>query len=478
MAALMKKTRIIATIGPASQNPETIRRLIRAGVNAFRLNFSHGDHATHGRSMAMIKQVSDRCNTPVALVADLQGPKIRTRCTEGNRPVMLKKGARIAVTGAKVECGKTLVAIDYPDLEKEIKPGQKIMINDGAIRLTTLSADKKARRIMCLVEAGGTYGSHKGVNLPDVKLSLPSLTSKDLSDLSFILRHDIQYLALSFVRSAADVLALRARVRSKRPGIRIIAKIEKPEAAAAIDSILDAADGIMVARGDLGVETTPSDVPVLQKTLISRANEQGKTVIVATQMLESMIEHPLPTRAESSDVANAIFDGADAIMLSGETAVGAFPLEAAAMMARIARTAEQSQYLHRDIINLSGTGRRSSRAVCEAAAWASRDLDNSPVCVFTLSGDTALYMSKIRNQSPIFAFSPEQKVVRMLSLAWNVTPFHIPFEKHMADLITDAESILLRNRLVRRGAHIILVSGTTPVKGATNVMRIKRVGER
>jgi pyruvate kinase len=476
MAQNRKKIKIVATIGPASRNPETIKKLIAAGVNVFRLNFSHGDHATHRSAITMIRSASGSLGQPVAILADLQGPKIRTGKTIDDKPITLRTGARVDVTSSMVECNDRIISVDYNGLEKEIGPGQKIMINDGAIRLAAKRVDPKRKRVECVVESGGVYGSHKGVNLPDVALSIPSLTEKDRHDLRFILKQDVQYCALSFVRKAADVEALRKIVRRTRPDVRIIAKIEKPEAADAIDSILNVADGIMVARGDLGVEAQPCDVPVLQKTLIARANASGRIVIVATQMLESMIEHPLPTRAESSDVANAVFDRTDAVMLSGETAVGRFPVEAVAMMARIANAAEGSVFFKSDLLDLSTRGCRSAHAVCEAAAWASRDLGGAPVCVFTLSGDTAIYMSKIRTIAPIFAFSPVNNVVRQLSLAWNVTPFHIPFEKHLDDLMTDAEKLLLRNRLVKKGDQLIVVSGATPVRGATNIMRIKRVG--
>jgi pyruvate kinase len=478
MAQKTNKTKIVATIGPASRNPETIKKLIAAGVNVFRLNFSHGDHTAHRRAITMIRSASGSLGRPVAILADLQGPKIRTGKTTDDKPITLRTGALVELTSSNVACNDSIISVDYNGLEKEIGPGQKIMINDGAIRLVAKQVDRKRKRVECVVESGGVYGSHKGVNLPDVALSIPSLTEKDRRDLRFILKQDVQYCALSFVRKAADVEALRKIVRRTRPDIRIIAKIEKPEAAESIDSILGVSDGIMVARGDLGVEAQPCDVPVLQKTLIARANACGRIVIVATQMLESMIEHPLPTRAESSDVANAVFDGTDAVMLSGETAVGRYPVEAVAMMARIANAAEESAFFKSDIRDLSSRGGcRSAHAVCEAAAWASRDLGGAPVCVFTLSGDTALYMAKIRAAAPIFAFSPVSNVVRLLSLAWNVTPFHIPFEKHLDDLMTDAEKVLLRNRLVKKGDQVIVVSGATPVRGATNIMRIKRVGQ-
>lgn len=477
---MQKKTKVIATIGPASSNGRTIRQLMQKGANVFRLNFSHGDHAIHGNSIKTIREQAGKLGIAAAIIADLQGPKIRTgicAATAPGAPVAVKKGARIIITSRKTVCTEKIISIDYPHLEREIRSGQIIMINDGAIRLRVDLVDRKARNAVCTVLSGGSYSSHKGVNFPNVKLRIPSLTAKDRRDLAFILKADVNYIALSFVRSARDVSALRAIVDRKRPDIKIIAKIEKPEAAKAIEEILSVSDGIMVARGDLGVESSLFDVPILQKDLTTKANASGKLVIVATQMLESMIEHSAPTRAESTDVANAIFDGTDAIMLSGETAVGAYPVQAVEMMTHIAESAEQSSYFHREIIDVRREKRPSAQAVCEAAAWASRDLNGAPVCVFTLSGDTALYLSKIRNQSPLYAFSPDKNVVNMLSLAWNVTPIHIPFAKHMADLMRDAENALLKRKCAKKGDQIVVVSGTTPLRGATNFLRVKKIGE-
>jgi pyruvate kinase len=473
----MKKTKIIATVGPASGSARIIRGLLSQGVNVFRLNFSHGDHSFHKNSIRTIREEQKKLGISAAILADLQGPKIRTGVCAGSGPVEIKKGTKIIVTSLKEPCTAERISIDYPHLERELKPGQFIMINDGAIRLRVDTVDAARRSVRCTALTGGSYSSHKGVNFPNVNLRIPSLTAKDRRDLALILNADVNYIGLSFVRSAHDVTALRTIVKRKRPDIKIIAKIEKPEAAAAIGEILSVSDGIMVARGDLGVEASPFDVPVLQKDLIKQANVAGRLVIVATQMLESMIEHSAPTRAESTDVANAIFDGTDAIMLSGETAVGAYPVQAVEIMAQIARAAEASGYFPDDIVDLCRGERRAACAVCEAAAWAARDLGGAPVCVFTLSGDTALYLSKIRNQSPLFAFSPDKNVVNMLSLAWNVTPIYIPFARHMADLITDAEKTLVARRLAKKGGLIVIVSGTTPVRGATNFLRVKKIGE-
>jgi pyruvate kinase len=472
-----KKTKIIATLGPASLDAKIIRSLIEKGVNVFRLNFSHGDHEQHARSIATIREQEKRFGATVAILADLQGPKIRTRECAAAGTITLKKGDKVVITSKKELCTEKIISIDYPGLEREIRAGQLVMINDGAIRLCVDKVNAATARIDCTVQAGGKFSSHKGVNFPNVKLKVPSLTVKDRRDLAFILTTDVQYVALSFVRTAGDVGSLRKIIDRKRPDLKIIAKIEKPEAAAAIDDILKVTDGIMVARGDLGVEASPFEVPVLQKILITKANAAGKQVIVATQMLESMIEHPLPTRAEATDVANAIFDGTDAVMLSGETAAGAYPVEAVEMMTRIAQTAEESPYFHREIVDLCQETTTPSCSVCEAAAWASRDLGGAPVCVFTLSGDTAFYLSKIRNQSPIYAFSPNEKTVALLSLAWNVTSFHSSFDKHIAEQILHAERHLVKCGFVTKGDRIVILSGTSSVRGATNLMRVKRVGE-
>ncbi|MEI6808924.1 MAG: pyruvate kinase, partial [bacterium] len=321
------------------------------------------------------------------------------------------------------------------------------------------------------------YSSHKGVNFPNARLKVPSMTAKDRRDLRFILTQPVDYIALSFVRAAHDLKALNSAIFRAGKRIKTIAKIEKPEAAADIERILDACDGIMVARGDLGVETSPYEVPQLQKDLVLKGNRKGKLVIVATQMLESMIEHPLPTRAESTDVANAILDGTDACMLSGETAVGAYPVESVRTMTRIAQAIETSSYFGSgEPVNLNLKDHSGPHSVCEAASWASRDLGGVPVLVFTMSGDTALYMAKIRNQSPIIAISPHPEVVSMLSLAWNVRAFYVPFERDVVSLQRRAESFLVRKGILRKKQQIVVLCGTMPVRGATNFMRVKEVG--
>lgn len=477
MSQLLKKTKIVATIGPASSSRAVIRQMIHAGVNVFRVNLSHGTQEEHGQRIKLIRETAAESAAQVGILADLQGPKIRTGITEGNKPVTLRKGFAITLTTRKVINTDSVISIDYPKLLSEIRQGQELMINDGAVRLRIISIDMRARLAHCKILNTGVYSSHKGVNFPNASLKVPSMTAKDRRDLRFILTQPVDYIALSFVRAAHDLKALNSAIVRAGNRIKTIAKIEKPEAAADIERILDACDGIMVARGDLGVETSPYEVPQLQKDLVLKGNRKGKLVIVATQMLESMIEHPLPTRAESTDVANAILDGTDACMLSGETAVGAYPVESVLTMSRIAQAIEASSYFGSGgPVNLNLEEHSGSRSVCEAAAWASRDLGGVPVLVFTMSGDTALYMAKIRSQSPIIAVSPRPEVVSMLSLAWNVRAFYVPFERDVVSLQKHTESLLVRKGIFRKKQQIVVLCGTTPVRGATNFMRVKEVG--
>jgi len=475
MGTSSKKTKVVATVGPASSSPEKIAALLSSGVDVFRLNFSHGSHETHERAIRTIREECAKLGIHRAILADLQGPKIRTGKTAKDRLVRLSTGSRVTVSPVDSPCTESLISTDYPKLNRLVKPGQLIMINDGAIRLRVEKVEASGE-LRCDVVSGGTYSSHKGVNLPDVDLGIPSMTEKDRDDLNFVLEQDVQYVAMSFVKTRADLVTLNDAIQTKRHDIKTIAKIEKPEAARAIDEILHECDGIMVARGDLGVEASPWEVPILQKDLIEHANRAGKLVIVATQMLESMIQNPIPTRAESSDVANAIFDGADAIMLSGETAVGSFPAEAADMMRRIVEKAEGSRYSERDPVDLSLRGGYPAYSICEAAVWASHDMGDIPVCVLTLSGETALYMAKLRGRAPLYALTPDVQVACMLSLAWGVVPFLLPFADNIPELHTSAERVLEQAGYLKHGDSIVIVSGTTPVEGATNMLRIKAVG--
>ncbi|MDR0306129.1 MAG: pyruvate kinase [Chitinispirillales bacterium] len=477
MTPQLKKTRIVATLGPASGSADMIKALLREGVNVFRFNFSHGDHKSHIANLRAVYEVSRELDTYPALLADLQGPKIRTGKTEDNATVTLQTGWRVIITSEDVVCTESIISVDHPTLAQEIKAGQEIAINDGLIRLKVEQIDS-GNKIHCIVTDGGTYSSRKGVNLPNILLSIPSVTEKDKKDLEFILANQFHYVALSFVRTARDLRELKTIMAGRRPDLKIIAKIEKPEAAQNIDSILEECDGIMVARGDLGVEAYPQHVPIIQKDLIYKANMAAKEVIVATQMLESMIENPVPTRAEATDVANAIFDGTDAVMLSGETAVGKYPKAAVQMMTQIAQAAESSGYYPKDIHDLSILNGYPPYALCEAAAYASKDLGLIPIIVITMSGETAHYLSKIRCQSPIFAFSPQENIVHQLSLTWNVQALQLDFGKgDITDILHRAEQMLMERKLVNNEELVAVLAGNTPVKGATSFLRIKLVGE-
>ena len=471
-----KRVKIIATLGPASSSVDIIRLLIQQGVNVFRLNFSHGDHATHKKAITTIGQAAAALGTEVGILADLQGPKIRTRKTADDQPVTVTSGTRITITARNNTCTDTVIAIDYPGIAEEISKGQDILINDGAIQLK-VTGKKANGDLSAIVVSGGDYSSRKGVNFPDVDLSIPSLTAKDRKDLSFIMKQDIQFVALSFVRKAEDITVLRKILGKKAKHLKIIAKIEKPEAARRIDAILKEVDGIMVARGDLGVEATPYAVPIIQKDLINKANGAGKLVIVATQMLESMINNVLPTRAESTDVANAIIDGADAIMLSGETAMGKHPAEAVGTMSKIATADEDSKYTRRKLVDHTIIERFPPHALCEAAVWAGNDLGGLPLCVYTITGETALYLSKLRYNAPVYAFSPDMQVVRFLSMAWNICSILLPFSENIVQLHTDGEELLLKLKCIKKGDQIGIISGTNAIPGATNTFRIKMIGE-
>lgn len=473
-----RKTKIVATIGPASSSRVVLEKLIKEGADTFRLNFSHGTHEEHLKAIKTIRLASKKLDRPVAILGDLQGPKIRTGKTEGDASVTLKKGRVITITTKSIVCTDTELCIDYKPLPREVEVGQRILLNDGAVPLKVTAVDPKKRLITCKVLQTGSYSSRKGVNLPNVKLSAPALTPKDKKDLAFILEQDVNYVALSFVRRSQDLKPLNAMIKKSGKALRVIAKIEKPEALDCFEDILKNCDGIMVARGDLGVETSLYKVPVIQKQIIKLANAKGKQVIVATQMLESMIHNASPTRAETSDVANAIFDDTDAIMMSGETAVGAYPAIAVRTMELIAEESEKSCYLQKEFVDLQLKERHPPHAICEAAEWASHDLGGVPVISFSYSGATGFYLSKIRNQSPIYTFTPFADVANMLSLAWNVTPFLLDERKTFHDFISAAESILIKRRLVKTGDVVVVVSGTVPFKGATNNLIVKNIGQQ
>lgn len=448
-------------------------KLLRAGMDVARLNFSHGKHEDHARNIAALRSAAASQGKTIAILADLQGPKIRTGSLAAGAPVLLRSGQQFTITTGKILGDTTRVSTTFRPLPREVHRGDRILLSDGLIELHVQQV--RGQEVICKVINGGLLGENKGINLPGIKLRVPALTPKDRADLKFALSQGANYVAVSFVRRPEDVLLAKTLIRRARKDTPVIAKLEKPEAIENLDAILRVADGVMVARGDLGVEMNPERVPVVQKTIITRAREFRRPVITATQMLESMTENPRPTRAEASDVANAIFDGSDAVMLSAETASGKYPVEAVSMMARIIEEAEASiQEYPRPLFQEQ---LKVAETVAELVCHASKELHMKLIAVFTHSGFTARLISRYRPLVPIVAFSPEEETRRRMSLIWGVTPRHIPDVRKIDGLAAIAERRLLEERLVRKGDVIGIVAGTPMgVRGTTNFMKFHVVG--
>jgi pyruvate kinase len=468
-----RHSKIVCTIGPACSSPRMIRRLLEAGMDVARLNFSHGTHTEHAQNIVALRAAAVEQEKPIAILADLQGPKIRTGPLAGSRPIMLRTGQRFVITTAKVLGDTTRVSTVFRPLPREVHRGDRILLSDGLIELRVEQV--RGSEITCEVINGGALGEHKGINLPGIKLRVPALTVKDREDLAFALKHGANYIAVSFVRRPEDVLLAKSLIRRAGKNTPVIAKLEKPEAIENLDAILRAADGVMVARGDLGVEMNPERVPVVQKQIIARARHFRRPVITATQMLESMTENPRPTRAEASDVANAIFDGSDAVMLSAETASGKYPIEAVSMMARIIAEAEASDWKTPPRVPLEKL--KVAETVAELVCHASHELHMKLIAVFTHSGFTARLVSCYRPAVPIIAFSPEGETRRRMALIWGVMPRHIPDVQKIDGLAAVAEKRLLEERLVRKGDVIGIVAGTPMgIRGTTNFMKFHVIG--
>src|ERR1700704_5872661 len=470
---IFRHSKIVCTIGPASRSPKMIDRLLSAGMDVARLNFSHGSHEEHAKNISMLRAAAMEHEKPIAILADLQGPKIRTGPLAGGGPVLLRTGQKFMITTAKILGDSTRVNTVFTPLPREVHRGDRILLSDGLIELRVEKVS--GRDVICEVVNGRALGEHKGINLLGVSLRVPALTPKDKQDLIFALKHNADYIAVSFVRRAEDVLQAKALIRKAGKDTPVIAKLEKPEAIENLDAILRAADGVMVARGDLGVEMNPERVPVVQKTIIARAREFRRPVITATQMLESMTGNPRPTRAEASDVANAIFDGSDAVMLSAETASGKYPVDAVEMMARIIEEAEKS------ITEFPRPSMQEQlkvpETVAELVCHASRELHMKLIAVFTHSGFTARLISRYRPLVPIIAFSPEEETRRRMALIWGVQPQKIPDVRKVDGLASVAEKRLLEERLVRKGDVIGIVAGTPMgIRGTTNFMKFQVIG--
>ncbi len=477
----MRRAKIVATLGPASAEPEILDKLILAGVNVIRLNFSHGSHEDHARMLVRIRAASERVDRPVAVLQDLQGPKIRTGALKAGRAgVQLVAGRELTITtGEEVLGDETFISTTYRQLAEDVKPGDRLLVDDGLLELKVLAADGK--QVRAQVVEGGLLGEHKGINLPGVALHTTAMSEKDRADVAFGVANGVDFVALSFVRTPADVELCRDEMAKLGRVVPIIAKIEKPEAVESIDAIIEVADGVMVARGDLGVEILPERVPGLQKAICRKANAQGKPVIIATQMLNSMIDHPRPTRAEATDVATAIWDGADAVMLSGETAAGRFPLLAVQMLDRIVREAEKSVVPREVRVGAldSHEGRAPLPEVIAAAACeAARVAGAVGISCFSRTGDTARLLSRMRPAVPVFAFTPDEVIRRRLTMYWGVHPAVMePVKKTdlMAEMVSER---LLEKGLVEVGARLVMVFGTPlGVPGKTNSIRLHEVEE-
>jgi pyruvate kinase len=469
----VRNAKIVCTLGPASNTYEQIRQLAEAGMNCARINLSHGTHAQHAEVIAHVRQASEDLGKPIAVLADLQGPKIRLGTFPGG-PVTLLPGEPFTITiddihGTALQCSTT-----YKGLTGDVNAGDAILIDDGRVRLSVTSVE--GSDVATVVEVGGPVSDHKGINLPGVAVSVPAMSTKDVEDLRWALREGIDLVALSFVRSAADVEDVRDVMRELDILRPVIAKIEKPQAVENLDEIMDAFDGVMVARGDLGVELPLEDVPIVQKLIVEKARRNAKPVIVATQMLESMISSPRPTRAEASDVANAVLDGADAVMLSGETSVGAYPVLAVQTMARIIESTED----HGLELMAKFTWKSKTRAgiVCRAARDVAEAIGAKYMVAFTQSGESARRMARYRSHVPVIAFSPDPVVRNQLAISWGIECFYVPLVRHTDEMVLQLDKAALENGLLNEGDPLVIVAGSPPgIRGSTNALRIHNTGD-
>ena len=473
---MLRKAKIVCTIGPASESVEVLKKLIQAGMNVARLNFSHGTHEEHAMRIANIRRAAEEVGKPVAILLDTKGPEIRTGVLASDS-VELEEGKRIVLTAEEVAGTAERVSITYAELCKDVKPGDTILIDDGLIGLTV--EEVRGSDIVCQIRNGGTLKSRKGVNVPGVKINLPGITEKDAQDIVFGIRQGVDFIAASFVRKASDILEIRHILEQHDASIDIIAKIENQEGVDNVDEILDVSDGLMVARGDLGVEIPAEEVPLVQKKLIKKCNERAKPVITATQMLDSMQRNPRPTRAEASDVANAIFDGTDAIMLSGETAAGKYPVESVLTMDRIAVRAEQ-ELNYREILYQNARLKQVTitDAISQAVANAALDLDAAAIITATESGHTARMVSKFRPRAPIVAVTPHPRVIRRLALVNGVYPLLGKIANTTDEMLEMSVQEALHNGYVRHGDLVVITAGV-PVRevGTTNLMKIHVIGD-
>ena len=473
----MRKTKIVCTLGPATNDVEIMKQLIQNGMDAARINFSHGTYETHAETIAKLKQAREELDAPIPLILDTKGPEIRVKTFKEDK-VRLEENATFTLTTREVEGDVNIVSVTYADLPKDVHRGSRILIDDGLIELKV--EDITETDVVCKVVNGGVVKSRKGVNLPGVEVNLPSLMEKDIEDLKFGVENGFDIVAASFIRSAEDVLKIRRVLEENGGGqMHIISKIENQQGVENIDKILEASDGIMVARGDLGVEIPPEEVPLVQKILIAKANRIGKPVITATQMLESMVHSPRPTRAEANDVANAIFDGSDAIMLSGETAAGAYPLEAVATMARIALKAESAVDYAAKLANTTEPARVNiTNAISMAACATAAELKTAAITTVTKSGFTARMISRYRPACPLIASTSDETVWRQMNLIWGCKPMLYTGELPHGGVFDTALEIAVKSGLLKNGDTVVSALGMPlGFSGATNTLRVDIVGD-
>ena len=475
----MRRAKIVCTLGPATSSPRRIRELVYAGMDVARLNMSHGSHEDHAEAYRLVREAADASGHGVGIFADLQGPKIRLE-TFADGPVVLHRGQAWTITTRDVPGDATACGTTYKGLPGDVKVGDPLLIDDGKVRLRVTGV-VDGTDVQTEVLVGGKVSNNKGINLPGVAVSVPALSEKDIADLRFALGLSVDFVALSFVRNAADAEDVRRIMREEGVMVPVIAKIEKPQAIENLDEVIAAFDGFMVARGDLGVECPLEDVPFLQKRIVTQARLNAKPVIVATQMLESMIGNPSPTRAEASDVANAVLDGADAVMLSGETSVGEYPVHTVETMARIITSTERHAI---DTHGLTGVAaidwdpHTRSGVIAKAAGEVAERVGAKYVVAFTQSGDSARRMSRLRGPIPVLAFTPEASVRSQLSLSWGVETFKTQTVEHTDEMVRQVDEQLLRIGRVQEGDLVVIIAGAPPgIPGSTNALRIHRMGD-
>jgi len=475
----VRRAKIVCTLGPATSSERRIRELVYAGMDVARLNMSHGTQDDHRETYRLVREASDASGHGVGILADLQGPKIRLETFSGG-PVQLSRGQVWTITTREVDGNAEIAGTTYKGLAGDVDAGDPILIDDGKVRLRVTEV-KDGTDVVCEVLVGGKVSNHKGINLPGVAVSVPALSEKDIEDLRFALHLTVDFIALSFVRSAADVEDVRKVMREEGIMLPVIAKIEKPQAIENLDEVIAAFDGFMVARGDLGVECAAEEVPFLQKTIIDKARLNAKPVIVATQMLESMISSPSPTRAEVSDVANAILDGADAVMLSGETGVGEFPVHTVETMARIILATEAHAFEQREVgtmRTLAWDPHTKSGVITKAAGEVAERVGAKYVVAFTQSGDSAKRMSRLRGPIPILAFTPEAQTRSQLALSWGVETFKTATVEHTDEMVRQVDEQLLDIKRLEEGDLVVIVAGAPPgIPGSTNALRVHRMGD-